>query len=122
MASATAIITDVLNDLNGRGGFDAWWEEIDHDVRADLITDLEEIVNEHLDGHQPEDRYNNTIEKVTVVRKGPEKRLFDAYGETEGGYKVRIPLTGVSYQEAFRENGNFGLHVHARRVAFEDVD
>lgn len=122
MASADAIVTDVMEELNGRGGFDHWWGNIDPDIQKEIGEDLRTLVHTHLVGHQPENLPANTIKEVVVVRKGESKRLHDAHAITEDGYKCRLPLTGVSYNEAFGDNGHVALVVGGHRVTFKDID
>lgn len=122
MASATAIVTDVLGELQGRKGFDSFWGDIAPDIQKEIEENLNAIVHEHLLDHQPENLPGNTIKEVLVVRKGDAKRLFDAHAITEDGYKCRLPLTGVNYSEAFGDKGQVALVVSGHRVTFEDID
>jgi hypothetical protein len=122
MASSSAIITDVLHELRCRKGFDEFWEQVDPDIQEGLISDLEEIVNDHLDGDDEAwKRTNNTVKSVTIVRKGDAKRLFDVRAETESGYQIRLPIMGMRHEENFRENGVVYLGFGTHRVAYEDI-
>lgn len=122
MASATEIVSDVFAEFDGRQGWDEFWDSIEPDVRKEIETELVNVVDQHLDDQQPENRTANTVAQIVVVRKGDGKKLFDAYATTEGGYKCRLPLTGVTYNEAFGDSGQVALIVGGHRVAFEDID
>lgn len=46
---ARRIVTDVLNNLGGRKGFDWWWGDIDVDTKKEIRAELIEAVKGHLD-------------------------------------------------------------------------
>jgi hypothetical protein len=41
---AGEIVSKVLDSLNGRKGFDALWDEIDYEIREDILQELKGIV------------------------------------------------------------------------------
>lgn len=41
----TEKVKKILDNLNGRSGFDAWWDEIDRATKAEIIRALEDILN-----------------------------------------------------------------------------
>ena len=45
---ATRIVQSILSDLYGRAGYDAWWDEIDKDIKHEIRMDLEGIVEKAL--------------------------------------------------------------------------
>lgn len=48
MTTAELIVKAVLDELDGRGGFDHWWEEIDRETRQDIVESLEHRVTKIL--------------------------------------------------------------------------
>lgn len=49
-ALAEHIVTDVMNSLGDRKGFDWWWGDIDVEIKKEIRLELTEIVRGHLDG------------------------------------------------------------------------
>ncbi len=47
---ARTIVEAVLADLRDRAGFDGWWENIDEDIQAEIVADLEAQVQQVLNG------------------------------------------------------------------------
>lgn len=40
MALRDAILAAVFDDLKDRSGFDHWWDNIDHDIKLEILTEL----------------------------------------------------------------------------------
>lgn len=41
---AKVIVEKMIDELNGRGGFDGWWGSIDGDIQDEIKEELEQIV------------------------------------------------------------------------------
>lgn len=50
---AEELVGAVLDDLRDRRGFEAWWDEIDDDVQAELRDDLASIMRKSLAERDP---------------------------------------------------------------------
>ena len=42
--TAKKIVKHILDDLDDRGGFDGWWDDIDTDTQAEIKEELEDTV------------------------------------------------------------------------------
>ena len=51
--TAKRLVDDLLRDLTGRSGGDAFWYSIDRDVRREFVATWREIVTHALTQHDP---------------------------------------------------------------------
>lgn len=56
MSTAQQIVKDIIEDLSDRRGLRHEWEQIDDDVKVDIVSTWEAIVQAHLDAMPPEPR------------------------------------------------------------------
>lgn len=47
--TARRIVNAVLNNLNGRAGFDGWWDDIDPETQEEIRESLTMLVQEKAD-------------------------------------------------------------------------
>jgi hypothetical protein len=45
---AERIVFRVMDELNGRSGFDHWWSNIDADIQNEILNDLHQTVEREL--------------------------------------------------------------------------
>lgn len=41
---AKKVVKEILDELDGRGGFDGWWDSVDEETQEDIRTELLGIV------------------------------------------------------------------------------
>lgn len=49
-SKAHKIVTEVISELDGRGGFDHWWGGIEEDIQEEILEALYVRVEKALDG------------------------------------------------------------------------
>jgi hypothetical protein len=48
MEKTKVIVEKIIDELNGRGGFDGWWGGVDEDIQNEIKEDLCQIIQNTL--------------------------------------------------------------------------
>lgn len=46
---STYVAQEILHELNGRGGFDGWWGEIDDEIQEEILVALSNVIQKAVD-------------------------------------------------------------------------
>jgi hypothetical protein len=50
MKIADEIVSDIIEELYSRGGFNSWWDDVDRYTQCEILQTLKQIVIKHLEG------------------------------------------------------------------------
>jgi hypothetical protein len=73
MPSAHDVVAALHADLFGRGGFDAWWDDIDPTTQREIVTEHEAIVARALDEADPSRIPHDELSALSLGR-GRDRR------------------------------------------------